>query len=228
MKRGGLRVGSPNKNKNSSTTTDDYRIEFPTINKAKPSESTAAAVDSSKVLEDSSPHCHQQVKSVPTDQEKLTTESGHSHQVQLSKAPIKHAMSPANNNHQQEQQNGRPISHNKNMFNRPSTDSVVGREKSVHINKDLYNRKPSQYINNSPKRQGQYSSVPRGHNLHQPQFNRDRYFTKGTGFGSSFNQPHQNAMHAGTGRTLHGSGHFNNRYNDQQCNFIFYLYYFVS
>jgi len=145
---------------------------------------------------------------------------------------MKHAPLPANiNHHPQEQQNGGPaptMSYNKNMFNRPSMESSVVKEKTVHVNNDFYNRKPPQHgvvqhMNVNPKRLGRnlHPSATRGHNFHQPQFNRDRYFTKGVGPVSSFSQPHHNSVHAGTGRTLHGNAHYNNHYNDQHCNYTF-------
>lgn len=86
------------------------------------------------------------------------------------------------------------------MFNRPSMEYSAGKEKDMHMYKDFYNRKSS-----------------RNFNFNQPQFNRDRNFTKASG--PMYNLPQNNILHAGTGRTLHSSG---GHYNDRQCNYIFY------
>ncbi|XP_026819656.1 probable serine/threonine-protein kinase DDB_G0282963 [Rhopalosiphum maidis] len=141
---------------------------------------------------------------------------------------------------------------NKNYFNRSSTESPISKEKGAQVNRDsptapnsnFFNRRPQQsssshnqhqnfkqqHFNNSQghNQQHQHSSSPRGRNFHQHhtshQYNRDRYFSKGSipSSSSSTNQHNYDQQHnsvapttAGTGRTQHSGGHYQH-YNNRQ------------
>lgn len=141
---------------------------------------------------------------------------------------------------------------NKNYFNRSSTESPISKEKGAQVNRDspssasnsnFYNRRPQQnsgghnqhhnykqqhYNNSQHNQQHQNSSPsgPRSRNFHQhhtsQQYNRDRYFSKGSTPSSTSSQHNYDQQHqsgapttAGTGRTQHGGGHYQN-YNNRQ------------
>lgn len=142
----------------------------------------------------------------------------------------------------------------KNYFNRSSTESPINREKSAQVNRDSPSMAPNNYFsrksqqnsnshnqhqhfkqqhfNNGQGSQGQHQhsspSAFRGRNFHQHntshQYNRDRYFSKGSVPPSSsspnqhnYDQQHQSIAPtiAGTGRTQHGGGHYQH-YNNRQ------------
>lgn len=125
------------------------------------------------------------------------------------------------------------------------------RPQQQHSGSHIQNHGYRQQHYNSPGGQGnkqhhQYSqsSSPRGRNFqqhhnNQQQYNRDRYFAKGSGppsLSNNSNQQHydqhHNATHttAGTGRTQHSSGHFHH-YNNQHCmyfNIIYFIYFYLK
>jgi len=146
---------------------------------------------------------------------------------------------------------------NKNYYNRPSTESPISKEKGAQVNRDspssaansnFFNRRPQpnsgghtqhhnykqQHYNSSQHNQQHQNSSPsglRGRNFHQhhtsQQYNRDRYFSKGSipSSSSSSNQHNYDQQHhsgapttAGTGRTQHGGGHYQH-YNNRQCKY---------
>jgi len=145
----------------------------------------------------------------------------------------------------------------RNHFNRSSTESPINREKSAQVNRDSPSMAPNNYFsrkshqnsnshnqhqnfkqqhfNNGQGSQGQHQhsspSAFRGRNFHQHntshQYNRDRYFSKGSVPPSSsspnqhnYDQQHQSIAPtiAGTGRTQHGGGHYQH-YNNRQCKY---------
>lgn len=282
MKHGQYSAGGPNKSRNKSKISDEYTSEFPALDKGKPSDSKAVStIESSTVNETSDSNCSQPLKSLSAEQEKkpvTTTTANTSRYRATSPRATKYVNSSTNRNYHQEQLNGGSpsSSHNKNFFNRPSTNSPIEKEYNTQVNQEnsstgmgqdrdsnYYNRRPQQHSGNhthnhsfkqhynSPGAQGNKqhhqfssSSSPRGRNFHQhynnqQQYNRDRYFAKGSGPPSlsnnsnqqHYDQQHHNVTHttAGTGRTQHSGGHFHH-YNNQHCmyfNTTFYLYIYI-
>lgn len=166
-----------------------------------------------------------------------------------------------NRNNRQDQQNEgqSPSSTNKNYFKRSSTESPISKEKGAQVNRDspssaansnFFNRRPQQnsgghnqhhnykqqHYNSGQHSQQHQNSVNRGRNFHQHhtshQYNRDRYFSKGSipSSSSSSNQHNYDQQHqsgapttAGTGRTQHGGGHYQ-QYNNRQCKYSIIKY----
>lgn len=191
------------------------------------------------------------------------------HNAPPSRPFTKQGPSYGNRNHHQDSQNGGQTSfsssHNKNFFNRSSTDSPIGKEKVTQVNREntsgtanMYNRKPHQHnsghnphqnfkqqsFNNTQSGQAHNQHHPhsssashRGRNFHQhhnspQQYNRDRYFAKGSLPPSSnsnqhhYDQPHHNNVThttAGTGRTQHSGGNYHH-FSNRQCKFSIYLF----
>lgn len=245
----GWRSGS-NKNKNNSVTSDEYTSEYPSLDGTKSSESPVVSAESPTVSSPATGQNHQQPKSGNHQEKKtVTTGTGPSrHHGPQSRSSTKFAASSPNHNLHQDQQNGGhpSSSHNKNYFNRLSTDNPASKEKNAQDHRDspvattnpnLFNRRSQpqhsghnqhnfKQHNNSGHNQ---SSEPRGRSIHQhhnsqPQFNRDRYFSKGvvTPHSSSdhpvhhYDQIHNAPTTAGTGRTQHSGGHYHH-YNNRHC-----------
>jgi len=117
---------------------------------------------------------------------------------------------------------------NSNFFNRRPQQNSGGHNqqhnyKQQHLNSGQGGQGHNQQHQNSSP------SVPRSRNFHQhhtsQQYNRDRYFSKGSAplSSSSSNQHNYDQQHhsatpttAGTGRTQHGGGHYQN-YSNRQC-----------
>lgn len=173
------------------------------------------------------------------------------------KSPVSSGSHNSMSHHQEQQNGGPPSSRNKNFFSRPSADSFNSKEKSgpardypsPATNSNLFNRKSQhsssnnqqqnykqQHFNNSQGGQNhnhQNSMNSSGsRNFHQhhnnpQQYNRDRYFSKGSAPSPSSNsnqrydqQHHHNVppTNVGTGRTQHSGGHYHH-YNNRQCEF---------
>ncbi|XP_025408403.1 protein CASC3 isoform X2 [Sipha flava] len=254
VKRGGVAqrlVGGPYKNKNKSSTSNEYTSEFPTLDGKKTIESsttTVAVTEPSVVTKDLNQHHNQQPKSL--SQEKKTVMSvskTNPTRNHFTRTPIKNVTSGNHSNHQ-DQKNGGPSQssfHNKNHFNRSSSNSPANKEKitsqvnrdnsSTAVNPNLFIRKPQQnqpnnfkqqHFNSQGHNQHHSSSAPRGRNFHQhnntnQQYNHDRYFAKGSGpplsSNSNYDQQHNSVgpTSAGTGRTRHSGGNYN-QYNNRQ------------
>lgn len=243
MKRGGVAqrlVGGPYKNKNKSSTSNEYKSEFPALNGKKTSESstsTVAVTETSVMTKDLGQHHNQQQKSVSQEKKTVVSASKTNPTRNNFTRPIKNVTSGNHSNHH-DQKNGGPSQssfHNKNYFNRPSTDSPANKEKSpAQINRDnpsttanpnLFHRKPQQsgsnqqnqpnnfkqqHFNSQGHNQHHSSSAPRGRNFHQhnntnQQYNHDRYFAKGSGPPSSSNSNYDQ-QHNSVGPTSAGTG----------------------
>lgn len=139
-------------------------------------------------------------------------------------------------------QDNPPMGNDSNYYNRrPQQQQHSGSHVQNHGFKQHYNSPGGQ--GNKQHYQYSQSSAPRGRNFHQnhnnqQQFNRDRYFSKGSGPTSLVNnsnqqhydhQHHHNVTHttAGTGRTQHSGGHFHH-YNNQHCMYFNIIYFILS
>lgn len=260
MKRGGVaqRLGG-HKNKKKVSASDEYTTKFPSLDGKKTTESSTTVVtatEKSSVTEDLSNHNDQRPKTIPQEKKTVTPASKtNPARNYFTRTPVKNVTSSGNHSHHQDQKNGVPQStfHNKNFFNRPTTDSPVAKEKiPAQVNRDnpptvvnpnLFVRKPQQsggnnsqnnlkqqQFNSQVHNQNNLSSAPRSRNFHQQnnnqQYNRDRYFAKGSGPPASSNLNYDQQLKnsvgptsAGTGRTLHSGGNYN-QYNNHQCKYL--------
>lgn len=241
----GWRSGSgSNKNKNNSITSEEYTSEYPSLDGTKSSESTVASVESPIVSSAVGQQNHQQPKTRNHQEKKTVTGTGPSrnHGPQSRFSTKFTASSPNQNLHQDQQNGGHPSSsHNKNYFNRLSTDNSAAKEKNAQDHRDsplaattnsnLFNRR------SQPQHSGHnHSSDPKGPSIHQhhssqPQFNRDRNLSKGvvTPHPSNdhpvhhYDQIHTAPTTAGTGRTQHSGGHYHH-YNNRHCKLLYIMY----
>jgi len=121
-----------------------------------------------------------------------------------------------------------PATANSNFFNRRSQQNSGGHNQHHNYKQQHFNSGQGGQGHNQ-QHQNTSPSVPRSRNFHQhhtsQQYNRDRYFSKGSAPLSSTNsnqhnydQQHHSATPttAGTGRTQHGGGHYQN-YTNRQC-----------
>lgn len=216
-----------NKNKSNPPTCDEYKSEFPALDKTKPSERTIVTENCELSKQSKSPVI-QEKKIVATEPPKL----------QEPKNSTKFKPPVSNYNTHIDQQNGGAhfSSQNKNNFNQTSdysndTEKVnYNNRNSSSTPSNFYHRqqnnnygssnnfKPVHFNNAQGNLRFQHSSAPRNRHFQQnntgpQQYNRDRYLSKG----SSPNQQNLdqsrhnnlNSVTAGTGRTQHG--HYNNR-----------------
>lgn len=118
-----------------------------------------------------------------------------------------------------------------NFFNqKPQSQHNNGYNQHQNYKQQHYNNQGAQGYN----QHNQHTpSAPRGRNFHQhhnspQQYNRDRYFAKGSAPPSSSNpnRPYDQQHHttiapttAGTGRTQHSGGHYH-QYNNRQCKYL--------
>lgn len=224
-----------NKNKSKAPTSDEYASEFPALDKSKPSEPTVVPENC---------ELRQQIKSPVEQEKKIAVDNTGPPRSQEPSSRNSTKFKPPSSNHNAhlDQQNGGSHlpTHNKNYFNRPSSDYPTDVEKVNYNNRDtpsapsnFYHRqqsndhspsnnfKPVHFNSSQGNPRFQHSSAPRNRHFpqnHNPQqYNRDRYFSKGSGPNQqNFDQSRHNNLNsitAGTGRTQHGN------YNSRLCKY---------
>lgn len=225
----GWRNDSSNKNKNKSVTTNKYTSEFPPLSDTKQLEhpTDSAINESSSIKKDSDP-----LKSLSTDTQidesniKPKVPDSSQHNASSSRVSGKFETS---SNRNYSQNTGNLSSHNnKNFFKRSSINSFANKEKIAQVNRDistannsnLYKRTQNDSNNQNINFKPQFSNFHKASRVpnHQnslvnrgQQYNRsDRYFSKRTAPSNS-NQHNMVNTTAGTGRTQHGSEHYNRK-----------------
>lgn len=221
------------------------------------SSTTVVAAETLAVTVDLNQHHDQQLKkSFPQEKKTVMSASKASPtRNHFVRTPIKKSSEIPSNHQDQKNSVPQSSSHNKNSYIRPSTDSPVGKEKnpsqinndnpSVVVNPNFFKRKPQQSggnnqqnnskqqnLNGQGHNQQHSSNSIRGRNFHQQnnnsqQYNRDRYFAKGSGPPPSTNSNYDQQNHisegvptsAGTGRTRHSGGN-QNQFNNQKCKYF--------
>lgn len=124
------------------------------------------------------------------------------------------------------------VTANSNFFNRRPQQNSGGHNQ--HNYKQQHYNSSQGGPGHNQQHQNSSPSAPRGRNFHQhhtsQQFNRDRYYSKGSTPSSSSNQHNYDQQHhsgaptaAGTGRTQHGGGHYQH-YNNRQCKYSIIKY----
>lgn len=233
---GGNRI---NKNNTKSTPVEEYNSEFPTLDNIKPSTSLSQNIVDQQVKP---PAKHQEKNTTFTAS--VAGPSQKPAHITRTSTKYANSPQNRNYQLELQNTGNLPLSPpNKNFFVRPS-NNYIGKEKdgtpvsrdspSATDNSNMFNRKLPQYSggNNQHHNFKQYhnnthaghghnhqQSSTRGRNFHQynnnsPQFNRDRYFSKGVNT-QSHNSNHHNTV--GSGRIQHSGGGDNYQHYSQQC-----------